>query len=74
VGFAHFINKIQKHYKVLYQKNDLRGFVAGLDELLKESFEGATVQRGREVIRLDSVEALEEAWRDWAKDFMIKKK
>jgi hypothetical protein len=74
VGFAQFVNRIQKHYKVLYQKNDLSAFKAGLDDIVKESFAGASVQKGRKVIRLDSVEALEESWRDWAKNYVIRRK
>lgn len=63
VGFLRFLEALQKHYKLLFRDNDLKGFWNGLDGLVKESF--MDEDRGDDQ-PINSVKSLESAWRSWA--------
>lgn len=74
VGFLNFLEKLQKHYKVLFKGKDAAAFIRGLDELVAECFADARIKKGRKFVPMESVADLEEAWREWARHYVMKKR
>jgi hypothetical protein len=64
IGFLRFLDALQKHYKQLFVERSQSAFLGGLDGLVAEAFVGDRP--------LDSVEALEEAWKAWASQYVRK--
>ena len=73
VGFLQFIEALQKHYRVLFKERDGAKFLRGMDGIIAESFTGAAIKKGRKAVPLDSMQVLEEAWKDWAANYVRRK-
>lgn len=72
VGFLRFLQDLQEDYRILFKERDGAKFLHALDGRVKESFTGAAVKKGRKVVPLDSMAALEAAWKDWASHYVLK--
>ncbi len=81
LGFLNFLKDLQKHYRKLDKTGNQTAFIKGLDPLFARHFgAGSTEDSGmssrlkKRSSTIDSVEAMERAWRDWAMKWVNKKK
>ena len=81
LGFLNFLKDLQKHYRKLDKTGNQVAFIEGLDPLFARHFgagssenSGMSSRLKKRSATIDSVEALERAWRDWAARWVNKKK
>jgi len=74
VGFLIFLEDVQKHTGYLFKRDGLRKFYDGMDGIIEKCLTGATYKKGRKLTQINNVESLEDAWRKWASEFVIKQK
>jgi hypothetical protein len=74
IGFLKFVEGLQKHTRFIFKRDGLRKFYDGMDPLIAECFAGAAVKKGRKVVPLDSMDALEELWKEWAAEYTLRKR
>ncbi len=81
IGFLNFLKDMQKHYKKLGKTQDQLAFINGLDKIVSDNLgsageagSGMASRSRRKSASLESVEDMEKAWREWAKNWIKGKK